>query len=178
MWSFFTVGDWSGVYCKTSSFIDLLQNKKIYTKTQWNIPYCTKTQINVHIIRWLMIPERHLGAEDVCEISQALQKIDVQGFVTCLLFICMNKQTDNYHKFSAKIHSWCIYYHQRVKVRGSTMIKLNIFPPFLADMYASSTFSLMEGHFKVAFAFVRGDMQDGKIKGETDHTCVRCQTRM
>ncbi len=58
------------------------------------------------------------------------------------------------------------------------MIKLNIFPPFLADMYASSTFSLMEGHFKVAFAFVRGDMQDGKIKGETDHTCVRCQTRM
>ncbi len=41
-----------------------------------------------------MIPERHLGAEDVCEISQALQKIDVQGFVTCLLFICMNKQTN------------------------------------------------------------------------------------
>lgn len=33
------------------------------------------------------------------------------------------------------------------------MIKLNIFAPFLADTYASSTFSLMEGHFKVAFAF-------------------------
>jgi len=48
------------------------------------------------------------------------------------------------------------------------MIKLNIFTPFLADTYASSTFSLMEGHFKVAFAFARGDMQDGKIKGETD----------
>lgn len=41
-------------------------------------------------------------------------------------------------------------------------------------MYASSTFSLMEGHFKVAFAFVRGDMQDGKIKGETDlQVCER-----
>lgn len=53
-------------------------------------------------------------------------------------------------------------------MRGSPLIKLNIFAPFLADTYASSTFSLMEGHFKVAFAFVRGDMQDGKIKGETD----------
>lgn len=59
-------------------------------------------------------------------------------------------------------------------MRGSPLIKLNIFTPFLADMYASSTFSLMEGHFKVAFAFVRGDMQDGKIKGETDlQVCER-----
>lgn len=56
-----------------------------------------------------MIPERHLGAKYMCEISQALQKIDIQGLVTCLLFTCMNKQTDNYHRFSGKIHSWCIY---------------------------------------------------------------------
>lgn len=54
------------------------------------------------------------------------------------------------------------------------LIKLNIFAPVLADTYASSTFSLMEGHFKVAFAFVRGDMEDRKIKRETDlQVCVR-----
>lgn len=43
------------------------------------------------------------------------------------------------------------------------MIKPNLFPPFLAEMYTSSTFSLMEGHFKVAFAFTRGEMQVGKM---------------
>lgn len=37
---------------------------------------------------------RQLRVENVCEISQALQKIDVQGFVTSVLFIYNDKQTD------------------------------------------------------------------------------------
>ncbi len=84
-----------------------------------------------------MIPERHLGAKDMCEISQALLKIDIQGFVTCLLFICKNKQTDNYHKFSERSipdASTAVLPSESTIMRGSTTIKLNIFPPFLADM--------------------------------------------
>ncbi len=83
-----------------------------------------------------MIPERHLGAKDMCEISQTLLKIDIQGFVTCLLFICKNKQTitTNSQERSIPDASTAVLPSESTIMRGSTTIKLNIFPPFLADM--------------------------------------------
>lgn len=94
------------------------------------------------------------GAEELGEISQALEKIVIQGFGTVLL--CIYNQTDNYLKMMSFSENDLHFRFEKVHI----MIKPDIFLPFLADVYTSSTFSLMEGHFKVAFAFTRGETDE------------------